>query len=94
MLRKDAHAEAVVDVANATLRRRKSSQANSLLIKRDEIREKFQVSRRMINRDIEDICRAGIPIMPTQGADGGIKITEGFQLDTTVFTEEEKLTKS
>jgi len=51
--------------------------------------EKFEVSRRTINRDIEDICRAGIPIVTTQGADGGIQIMEGFQLDTTVFTEEE-----
>ena len=34
--------------------------------------EKFQVSRRTINRDIEDICKAGIPIVTTQGANGGI----------------------
>lgn len=51
--------------------------------------EKFEVSRRTINRDIEDICRAGIPIITTQGADGGIQIMEGFSLNTTVFTEEE-----
>lgn len=51
--------------------------------------EKFEVSRRTINRDIEEICRAGIPIVTTQGVDGGIEIMEGFQLDTTVFTEEE-----
>lgn len=51
--------------------------------------EKFEVSRRTINRDIEDICRAGIPIVTTQGADGGIYLMEGFALDTTVFTEEE-----
>ena len=25
--------------------------------------EKFEVSRRTINRDIEDICNAGIPIV-------------------------------
>lgn len=51
--------------------------------------EKFEVSRRTINRDIEDICRAGIPIVTTQGAGGGISIMEGFALDTTVFTEQE-----
>ena len=51
--------------------------------------EKFEVSRRTINRDIEDICRAGIPIVTTQGAEGGIYLMEGFALDTTVFTEEE-----
>ena len=51
--------------------------------------EKFQVSRRTINRDIEDICKAGIPIVTTQGVKGGISIMEGFSLDTTVFTQQE-----
>ena len=51
--------------------------------------EKFEVSRRTINRDIEDICKAGIPIVTSQGAGGGISIMEGFSLDTTVFTEQE-----
>ena len=51
--------------------------------------EKFEVSRRTINRDIEDICKAGIPIVTTQGANGGISIMEGFSLDTTIFTEQE-----
>lgn len=51
--------------------------------------EKFEVSRRTISRDIEDICKAGIPIVTTQGANGGISIMEGFSLDTTVFTEQE-----
>ncbi len=51
--------------------------------------EKFEVSRRTINRDIEDICRAGIPIVTMQGNHGGISIMEGFSLDTTVFTEQE-----
>ena len=51
--------------------------------------EKFEVSRRTISRDIEDICRAGIPIATTQGKGGGISIMEGFSLDTTVFTEQE-----
>lgn len=51
--------------------------------------EKFEVSRRTINRDIEDLCRAGIPIVTTQGTNGGISIMEGFALDTTVFTKQE-----
>ncbi len=51
--------------------------------------EKFEVSRRTINRDIDDICKAGIPIVTTQGVNGGISIMEGFSLDTTVFTEQE-----
>jgi predicted DNA-binding transcriptional regulator YafY len=51
--------------------------------------EKFEVSRRTINRDIEDICKAGIPIVTTQGYDGGISIAEGYKIDKTILTSEE-----
>ncbi len=51
--------------------------------------QKFEVSRRTINRDIEDLCKAGIPLVTTQGVNGGISIMEGFALDTTVFTRQE-----
>lgn len=51
--------------------------------------EKFEVSRRTILRDIDDICKAGIPIVTTQGMGGGISIMDGFSLDTTVFTRDE-----
>lgn len=51
--------------------------------------EKFEVSRRTIARDIETICEAGIPIVTTQGTDGGVEIMKGFNLDTTVFTKNE-----
>lgn len=51
--------------------------------------EKFEVSKRTINRDIEELCQAGIPIVTTRGPEGGISIMEGFKLDTSVFTAEE-----
>ena len=51
--------------------------------------EKFEVSRRTINRDIEELCRAGIPIVTLQGNGGGISLMEGFSLDTTLFTRQE-----
>lgn len=38
--------------------------------------EKFEVSRRTINRDIEVICKAGIPVTTIQGYDGGISIAK------------------
>ena len=44
-----------------------------------QLAEKFEVSRRTINRDIEDICKAGIPIMTTQGVHGGISIMEDYK---------------
>lgn len=48
--------------------------------------EKFEVSRRTINRDIERLCMAGIPIVTTRGADGGISIMEGYAIDRTLLT--------
>lgn len=51
--------------------------------------EKFEVSRRTINRDMEDICIAGILIVITQCVNGGISIMDGFSLDTTVYTKQE-----
>lgn len=48
--------------------------------------EKFEVSRRTINRDIEDLCKAGIPLVTAQGANGGISIMEGYKIDSTLLT--------
>ena len=54
-----------------------------------ELAERFEVSRRTINRDIEALCKAGLPIVTTQGQGGGISIAEGYRIDRTVFTREE-----
>lgn len=51
--------------------------------------EKFEVSRRTINRDVEDICKAGIPLVTTQGANGGITIADGYKIDKTLLTSHE-----
>lgn len=51
-----------------------------------ELAERFEVSRRTINRDIEDLCKAGIPICTTQGVGGGISIMEGYRMDRTLLT--------
>jgi predicted DNA-binding transcriptional regulator YafY len=50
---------------------------------------KFEVSKRTINRDIEDLCMAGIPIITTQGGNGGISIADGYKVDKSVLTYEE-----
>ena len=66
----------------------------SILLQREkvtapELAEQFEVSRRTIQRDIESLCRAGIPISTTQGAGGGISIMEGYRVDRTVLTHPE-----
>jgi predicted DNA-binding transcriptional regulator YafY len=54
-----------------------------------ELAERFEVSRRTINRDIEDLCRAGIPIRTAQGTGGGISIMDGYRMDRTILTSKD-----
>ena len=54
-----------------------------------ELAERFEVSRRTISRDIEDICRAGIPLVTVQGYGGGISIAEGYRVNKAFLTEAE-----
>ena len=51
-----------------------------------ELAEHFEVSRRTINRDIEALCKAGIPIQTSQGAGGGIGFMSGYRMDRTLLT--------
>ena len=60
----------------------------AILLQQDKVTapylaEKFEVSRRTINRDIEAICKAGIPLVTTQGQNGGISIMDGYRVDRT-----------
>lgn len=66
----------------------------SILLQKDIVTapylaEQFEVSRRTINRDIEELCRAGIPITTRQGANGGISIMENYKMDRTLLTNAE-----
>lgn len=54
-----------------------------------ELAETFEVSRRTINRDIEDLCKAGIPISTSQGIHGGIRIMDGYRMDRTLLTSKD-----
>lgn len=47
--------------------------------------ETFEVSRRTIHRDIEALCRAGIPVSTSQGAGGGVSIMDGYRLDRALL---------
>ena len=55
-----------------------------------ELAEKFEVSVRTIYRDIDALSGAGIPIYAETGRNGGIRLMNGFVLDKTVLSEEEK----
>ncbi len=66
----------------------------ALLLQKDimtapELAEHFEVSRRTINRDIESLCKAGIPICTRQGINGGISIMEDYRLEKTLLSTRE-----
>ncbi|EET60523.1 hypothetical protein BRYFOR_07340 [Marvinbryantia formatexigens DSM 14469] len=54
-----------------------------------ELAEQFEVSRRTISRDIDSLCRAGIPIVTKQGINGGISIMENYRVDRALLTSAE-----
>ncbi|MDD4096265.1 MAG: YafY family protein [Oscillospiraceae bacterium] len=54
-----------------------------------ELAERFGVSTRTIRRDIDSICRAGIPLCTMQGASGGVEIMDGYSVDRSVFSYDE-----
>lgn len=49
--------------------------------------EKFEVSKRTINRDIEALCMAGIPLRTEPGQNGGVSIMEGYKIDRTLLSK-------
>lgn len=54
-----------------------------------QLAERFEVSCRTIQRDIDNICKAGIPIVSMQGYGGGLSIEEGYKIDKTILTQKE-----
>lgn len=54
-----------------------------------ELAKRFEVSRRTINRDIDTICKAGIPLITIQGYNGGIMIANGYKIDKSLLTKKE-----
>lgn len=51
---------------------------------------RFEVSSRTIQRDVDRLCRAGIPLRTERGAGGGISIMEGYAVDRTVLTDTDR----
>ncbi len=46
----------------------------------------FEVTKRTIYRDIDTINMAGIPIVTTNGVNGGISIMKNYKIDKSLFT--------
>ncbi len=64
---------------------------NRETVSANELSEKFEVSLRTIQRDMESLASSGVPIMSLHGPKGGYKIMEDYKIDKTFVTEEEKI---
>ena len=54
-----------------------------------QLAERFEVSPRTIRRDIESLCKAGVPVSTAQGYGGGVFIAPEYRLEPSLFTKEE-----
>lgn len=66
----------------------------SILLQRETVTmpylaETFEVSRRTVSRDIDALCRAGIPLATRQGAGGGVSLLAGGRVDRALLTSGE-----
>lgn len=52
----------------------------------------FNVSTRTVYRDINTLSVAGIPVVSARGSGGGIFLMDGYAIDRSVFSEEERQT--
>ena len=48
--------------------------------------QRLEVSRRTIERDIDALCRAGVPLVTVQGYGGGVFIEPRYKLDKTLLS--------
>ncbi len=54
-----------------------------------ELARHFEVSLRTIQRDIDSLCLAGIPVIATAGAAGGYEISERYRLEKGFATPDD-----
>jgi len=55
-----------------------------------ELAAALEVSQRTIYRDMERLCRAGIPLRSQRGKNGGISIMEGYAMERTLLTDADR----
>lgn len=54
-----------------------------------ELARQFEVSKRTVLRDLDELLMAGIPIVTVQGKNGGIRISEDYKVDKYLLAKSE-----
>ncbi len=54
-----------------------------------ELSKKFEISVRTVQRDVDSLCQAGIPIVAETGAAGGYYLPESFKMDKHTVTSDD-----
>ena len=54
-----------------------------------ELARRFEVSVRTIQRDMDSLCAAGIPIAATAGINGGYELAERFTLNNQIISRQD-----
>ena len=62
---------------------------NKRKAKCEYLAEKFEISTRTVQRHIDSLSAAGVPVISLRGADGGYAIADDFKLERSFFTPEE-----
>jgi len=55
-----------------------------------ELSARFEVSVRTVYRDVDALCRSGIPVCTSKGKGGGISLQPGFVLNKSILSPGEK----
>lgn len=62
---------------------------NHKIVSARTLADRFEVSKRTIQRDIDALCLAGIPIITHHGSGGGYSVSEKFSLDKQIYSRED-----
>lgn len=64
---------------------------NKKIVTAQELSEHFEVSRRTIYRDIDELSSSGIPIYTNKGKGGGISLLDNYVFNKSILSDKEQI---